>query len=109
MRAIRFRVWNKQNKTMYPSAPLYKCNFTTSNFDEYVVMQYTGLKDGYDKEIYEGDIILSIQSNIKYVVEFNKLEAAFLAVAKASYIPSRGWKEAEVMGNIYENPELIKP
>jgi len=50
--------------------------------DKYEIMQFTGLKDSKGKEIYEGDIVSW------------KAEGAI--------------GELEIIGNIYENPELLK-
>lgn len=73
----------------------------------YKVMQFTGLKDKNDKEIYEGDIV-------QYIDDFDQV-----LIGKIQYIENGFWvKEkneacfmpavCEVIGNIYENPEIIK-
>lgn len=88
--------------------------------DEYIVEQYTGLKDANGKEIYEGDI-LTWHSNIyrKHDWEgFVLYRGAGFAVQESdkSY-SSPEWldcacrKDAniiEVIGNIHENPELLE-
>ena len=78
--------------------------------------QFTGLCDINGKEIYEGDIIKSSHGTIHYIVYDNDL-ACFKAVV-ARYNPSneysnlsKGWiahLDEEVIGNIHDNPELIK-
>lgn len=78
--------------------------------------QFTGLCDINNKEIYEGDIIKSSHGTIHYIVYDNNL-ACFKAVV-ARYNPlgeystlSKGWVvqfNKEVIGNIHDNPELLK-
>lgn len=78
--------------------------------------QYTGLHDKNGNEIYEGDIIKSSYGTIHYIVYDNDL-ARFKAVV-ARYNPlneysnlSKGWiahLDEEVIGNIHDNPELLK-
>lgn len=83
-----------------------------------IIMQYTGLKDKNGKEIYEGDIlkydVLGDDSLYEYltvsydqgswIAETNpKNIDSFLSV-----VATEGANDAEVVGNIYENPELLK-
>lgn len=80
------------------------------------ICQFTGLNDSIGREIYEGDIIESSHGTIHYIVYDNNL-ACFKAVV-ARYNPlgeyetlSKGWVvqfNKEVIGNIYDNPELLK-
>ena len=81
--------------------------------DKFVLMQYTGLKDKKGKEIYEGDI-LKLESWVgTQQVAF--IEGAFCLADKDGnyvgdihYIHHAGIMQSEIIGNIYENPELIK-
>lgn len=78
--------------------------------------QFTGLHDSIGREIYEGDIIKSSHGTLHYIVYDNDL-ACFKAVV-ARYNPlgeystlSKGWVACfnkEVVGNIHDNPELLK-
>ena len=74
------------------------------------IMQYTELKDEYGDEIYEGDIVTL--HNSRYKVIFNSEEARF--VLKDLFfemdIPftNKNNERMEIVGNIYESPELIK-
>ena len=98
------------------------------------VMQYTGLKDKNGKEIYEGDILLrelyssrdnSLFLKAYFVVEFRE-EGGFYMVKQYEQRDYKNWKkeyekykqllgsnfgvklsEVKVIGNIYENPELL--
>ena len=76
------------------------------------LMQYTGIKDKNGKEIYEGDIVRCNSGFyeggvgvITYVSADN--EPGFFIVF-ANYETEVDFNNIEVIGNIYENPELIK-
>lgn len=68
------------------------------------VMQFTGLKDKNGKECYEGDIIISEDSEIERIIEFR--DGCF--TEKNSFPTTPLPKNFEVIGNIYQNPDFLK-
>lgn len=132
MREIKFRIWDKDYECMWNGSELYLSFFKNEiyvapwdsdrGFDEYVLMQYV-CNDTFDKEIYEGDIIkrtdLTPTENHYGKEEVGLVEyknAQFiLRISKDDYyeISSDGlfnfdMADYEVIGNIYENPELLE-
>ena len=71
------------------------------------IMQYTGLKDKNNKEIYEGDIVFESSGKEYFKVVFEdgsfRLESEEYSLLLKNYVHI-----CEVVGNIYENSELIK-
>lgn len=86
---------------------------------EAVIMQYTGLKDRNGKEIYEGDVI-----EVEFIVypesKKEKIESKYISQVTfqdgcfvfyddyESHVPCQPCFRTKIIGNIYENPELLK-
>ena len=86
-----------------------------NNSKNYILMQSTGLVDKNGKEIYEGDILTD--GSIKYLVRFEEEKAWFIMKPiLGKKILLKDYKELgkrymnyyEIIGNIYENKELLK-
>ena len=130
MREIKFKAWDINNNKMYLSKCVneetgewlvdidYTNNCECSDKDRLIQMQYIGLKDSNNKEIYEGDIIkisfeeeesihvVTYQANRDYPAF--ELEPNLDCESNGfSCIKAEIGYEFIVIGNIYENPELI--
>ncbi len=77
------------------------------------VMQYTGSKDKNDKEIYESDIIkigleLGTTNLVIREVKFHQICTQFGVLDLNSQYTDLNYSNKKVIGNIYENPELLE-
>lgn len=120
MREIKFRAWDKKDKLWVAGWSIGQAGVQTETSNK-VFMQYTGLQDKNGKEIFEGDVMPIVienlgesiktvngvvkfeqgQWNIKYFHPFQKE----IYLANLYSLLERA--EKEVIGNLYENPELL--
>ena len=120
MREIKFRVWNLLDTRMINWAdifhlPAWEIFPGTPEQRPFNVMQYTGYKDKNGVEIYEGDIVSFKSAHSDYAyktigeVVWYRGEAAFLVECNGEIFKHFDEiRKIEVLGNIYENPELLK-
>jgi len=124
VRQIKFRVWDKLKKRMLDSFGLWELHDDGQNLEhgngsifvnrrynlfkkkDFLFLQFTGLKDKNGKKIYEGDVIKCLNKSM----EIKFMNAQFIATdGKGIYtIWTNDDGDIEVLGNIYENPLLVK-
>lgn len=127
-REIKFRAWVSDTKVMVQWETIsqnYKHGICSLHdyidTDNEILMQYTGVKDKNDKEIYEGDIVRNCSRT--WQEEDNKEPTINGAISSIVYrgngfwvdAESFGWEgeslwnwdEMEIIGNIYEHPQLL--
>jgi len=152
MRELKFRAWDKEYKKMWwfdlmwgntvahgsgwigmvdsPETEKHGVGILSDNRVQVdpigkEIMQYTGLKDKNGKEIYEGDILGVIETEIVVEGSIEYVGAAFMLRAYNAFMEPMGvWilgntnsnflgyrnpSSFEIIGNIYENSELVKP
>ncbi len=122
-REIKFRVWCNVYKEMKTVEQLWFWGRATivsgKSFEDiapvvdYELMQFTGLLDKYGKEIYEGDVVSrevetwNWESTRYYEVVF---EEGWFCLKRKDSLYSFSWHlKEEVIGNVFENPELLSP
>jgi hypothetical protein len=96
-REIKFRAWCKKNEIMHRE-------WKDLDAKNEILMQYTGLKDKKGKEIYEGDIVK--EREWKQEIRWS-IENSGFWVGTSYHLNMRTAQEIEIIGNIYENKELL--
>jgi uncharacterized phage protein (TIGR01671 family) len=111
MREIRFRFWSDILKHWVVPDDSILPGVLRGADDKMHALQYTSLKDKNGKEIYEGDLVRWIeQTRIEFgaVTWVNDGFSIAYRDVPDQYRILYYAPELEVVGNIYENPELVK-
>ena len=114
MRTIKFRAWDRVlNRWIYFTLERLNDEDDTTNTNTDLInwQQFTGLHDKNSKEIYEGDIINIYDDEGKELLEVDIIEYCHNGFWPKNYDCECGLPNTEdsfeVIGNIFENPELI--
>jgi uncharacterized phage protein (TIGR01671 family) len=111
VRVAHYPVGNGDNSADSVFEPL-------NNQDNYIIQQFTGLKDRYSKEIYEGDLVrdkygalyevcwIDTEASFEFAIR-NENDNIDYDFARCSAL-GISFSKVEVIGNVFENYELIK-
>lgn len=132
-REIKFRAWDKKErdwtKHIYPCFNDVWAITIKPQWEDIIIMQFTGIKDKKGKEVYEGDIVIlhdaferpeyDTSSKTDLIAQVIWYDSGWHI--KYNYENKRGYEldyfakdsdnnpeDFEVIGNIYKNPELLK-
>lgn len=124
-RTIKFRAWDKKSQKMrevvqvvwgnrlnpYPLSVSFYDTLKPVLLENVKLMQFTGLHDKNGKEVYEGDVV-KCSSGCPHEIVWgggNGMPGWWLEGTIVGLMGDYSWMgEEEVIGNIYENPELLK-
>lgn len=120
MREIKFKLWDKRRGKWLSDYSISSYDKVLDLYEELdckredsILVQYTGLKDKNEKEIYEGDVVEGFKEtsescyNVKSHVYFQD-GCPTVRVDKNYHPCLYECSQLKIIGNIYENPELIK-
>ncbi len=111
-REIKFRAWEENSKSWIEDFSV-RADGTVDSPDARItglvsITQFMGLKDRNGKDIYEGDILESLDGRKSEIVfEDGCFFLKHIGLDDSDFIAPRN--HFEILGNIYENPDLLHP
>lgn len=127
MKHLKFRVWDREKETFlkdvfvgsdgqlyqFSKDTIYGAAITFLGKENKKILQFTGLRDKNGYEIYDGDIV-NLKGDL-YTVSWNGCFSSFdmTNIDKAKqykdlYILNKNFEKSEIVGNIYQNRELLE-
>lgn len=124
---FKFRIWDKPTSKMFydvalgfikapmrsdwvcADTPDGQISYTGNRLKDIEIMQCTGLEDKNGKLIFEGDI--AINEGTVCIIKWDNDKCAFFAETASEYFAFEEditIEDFEIIGNIYQNPELIE-
>jgi hypothetical protein len=114
-RPLRFRVWDPITSRWTGFESFIGQGYVDlGSNDPFILTQFTGLIDSKGKDIYEGDICIGIRYGERFSQCPFKVEWCELSAGDDADLTSYGFhfnpyfNEYEIVGNVFENPDLIK-
>ncbi|MDQ0158830.1 YopX family protein [Alkalibacillus salilacus] len=120
MRPIKFRAWVLNNHGDWMAQQGVHPEIDTPSkflalYGENILMQYTGLQDKNGTEIYEGDIVQYERRNLGFALGFSDDDTLYYTerqvikwLEQGFNVPQGFIRNLEVIGNIYQHPELLE-
>ncbi len=124
MKQIKFRAWDKKMGKFHPEGMVFidfegspfqlgvidkehseRREFRYTPLDEMEIDLYTGMRDKNGKEIYEGDLEMSSVGHGLSEIRYSG--HTFWKYPVNGERPEPLWNGGEIVGNIYQNPELL--
>ena len=121
-REIKFRVWDKLRNVLYPWESVKDWKISLVEDDRFIYQQFINFKDKNNKNIYEGEIITGFWSKGHFGEHKSKNSSNFLVKwdcssfilyplqydSNSKFRTYPKWNAVKIIGNIYENTELLK-
>ena len=120
MREIKFRAWDTKcqrwvksnhlgdSKKMTVRNTKKGFRFLNEKESDFIFCQFTGLKDKNGKEIYQDDIVNIDGLNVRVDWYNGAWTVEYFTSPKRSYLSTFDESDIEIIGNVWESPELLK-